>query len=478
MQSDLIIKENELIDPKDYPESEGDIIADFNRRIKRCMGIITALSKEYHTIWIVRISDMAMRLYRTTGENTSRAVVELGLKYQKYDKYIKEYIDRYVVSRNETMLDEVGPEAVLSHINDGSLYTVDYMRMADGGEITYHQMAFALSGAPGEAESFVFAYKDVDSTIKKHIADKRYLRDQLDMVQTLSRDYYNVFRIDPITGNVIIIKLDGYVTKGMEGPGAKIYPYPVLCKQYIKDRAYEEDQPWLYDAMSLETVKEKLKTQDEYVSIYRGVDKGEIHYYQFTYVNINPNNPESGILAGFKNADDIVESARERESLQIQAKTDIMSGLLNRGTGEKMVIEAIEEKKDGMLCIMDIDKFKGINDRYGHLAGDKVICGIADILNEVFKGNSVVFRLGGDEYAVYAMNVGDETTGARLIKDVFARIKEVDIPEIGDLNVYISVGAVMVKTDESTEFENWYKKADTGVYESKKQNGSALTFME
>ena len=477
MKSDLIIKENELIDPKDYPESEGDLIGDFNQRIKRCMGIITALSKEYHTIWIVRISDMAMSLYRTTGENTSRAVVELGLKYQKYDKYIKEYIDRYVVSRNETMLDEVGPETILSHINDGSLYSVDYMRMADDGEITYHQMAFALSGAPGEADSFVFAYKDVDSTIKKHIADKRYLRDQLDMVQTLSRDYYNVFKIDPTTGDVVIIKLDGYVTKGMEGPGAKVYPYPVLCKQYIKDRAYEEDQPWLYDAMSLETIKEKLKTQDEYVSIYRGVDKGEIHYYQFTYVNINPNNSESGILAGFKNADDIVESTRERESLQIQAKMDIMSGLLNRGTGEKMVIEAIKAKKDGMLCILDIDKFKGINDKFGHLAGDRVICGIADILNEVFTGNTVVFRLGGDEYAVYAMNVGDEATGTKLIQEVFDKIKQLQIQEIGDLSIFVSAGAVMVKAADSTEFEEWYKKADTGVYESKKQYGYALTFM-
>ena len=477
MKSDLIIKENELIDPKDYPESEGDLIGDFNQRIKKCMGIITALSKEYHTIWIVRISDMAMSLYRTTGENTSRAVVELGLKYQKYDKYIKEYIDRYVVSRNETMLDEVGPETILSHINDGSLYSVDYMRMADDGEITYHQMAFALSGAPGEADSFVFAYKDVDSTIKKHIADKRYLRDQLDMVQTLSRDYYNVFKIDPTTGDVVIIKLDGYVTKGMEGPGAKAYPYPVLCKQYIKDRAYEEDQPWLYDAMSLETIKEKLKTQDEYVSIYRGVDKGEIHYYQFTYVNINPNNSESGILAGFKNADDIVESTRERESLQIQAKMDIMSGLLNRGTGEKMVIEAIKAKKDGMLCILDIDKFKGINDKFGHLAGDRVICGIADILNEVFTGNTVVFRLGGDEYAVYAMNVGDEPTGTKLIQEVFDKIKQLEIEEIGDLSIFVSAGAVMVKAADSTEFEEWYKKADTGVYESKKQYGYALTFM-
>lgn len=477
MKSDLIIKENELIDPKDYPAEEAELVGDFNDRIKGCMGIITALSKEYHTIWIVRISDLSMRLYRTTGENTSRAVVELGLKYQAYDKYIKEYIERYVVSRTETMIEEVGPEVVLGRIKDGELYTVDYMRMADGGEITYHQMAFALSGDVGEADSFVFAYKDVDATIKKHIADKRYLREQLDIVQTLSRDYYNVFRIDPTSGNVVIIKLDGYVTKGMEGPGEKTYPYSVLCNQYISDRAYEEDQPWLREAMSLEVIKEKLKTQDEYVSIYRGLDKGEIHYYQFTYLNINPNNSDSGILAGFKNADDIVESTRERESLQIQAERDIMSGIYNRGTGERRVIEAIKEKKDGMLCILDIDKFKGINDKYGHLAGDKVIRGIADVLSKVFKDNSIVFRLGGDEYAVYAMNITDEETGTKYINEVFDEIKKFDISEIGELLIFVSAGAYIVKTEEGEDFETCYKKADNGVYESKKQNGYALTFM-
>ncbi|MCR4749110.1 MAG: hypothetical protein K5877_04800 [Lachnospiraceae bacterium] len=54
MQSDLVIKENELIDPSNYPEDQRNLVEDFNSRIRRLMGIITGIGKEYHTIWIFR----------------------------------------------------------------------------------------------------------------------------------------------------------------------------------------------------------------------------------------------------------------------------------------------------------------------------------------------------------------------------------------------------------------------------------------
>ncbi|MCR5303853.1 MAG: GGDEF domain-containing protein, partial [Lachnospiraceae bacterium] len=407
MQSKLIIKENELLDPNDYPEDQRRLVDDFNQRIKRCMGIVTGLGKEYHTIWIVDSITLSMSLYRTTGESTTVGAVELGLRYDNYDRVMSEYVNRYVVDRAESILKDVESGVVLNRIKGGELYTVDYMRMGDDGNITYHQMAFALAGEPGETDSFILAYRDIDKSIRKHIADKRYLREQLDIVETLSRDYYNIFKVNIRTGDVVILKLDGYVTKGMDGPSEKIYPYNVLYKQYVQDRVYVEDQPALLEAMSLETIRKKMQETSEYVSSYRVMDNGEVHYYQFTYVPINPRNPESFILAGFKNVDDIVESARERESLQLLANMDIMTGILNRGSGERKVIDAMANLKGGMLCIMDVDNFKRINDRYGHDVGDKVIRGIADALKTTFRDKDIVFRLGGDECAVFAYDVKD-----------------------------------------------------------------------
>ena len=476
MQSGLVIKENELIDPANYPEDQRKLVDDFNARIRRLTGIITGIGKEYHTIWVINANTKKMYLYRSTGENTNRYAVELGYRFDNYDRFIEEYVDRCVVNSVESIQRDVKLDVVISRIKNGDLFTLDYMRLADDGNMSYHQMAFALAGQPGETENFILAFRDIDKSIRKHISDKRYLREQLDIVETLSRDYYNIFKINPQTGGVVILKLDGYVTKGMEGAGEKVYSYDVLYKQYVKDRVYSEDQEWMYDAISLETIKSKLRDNPEYVSSYRVMDKGEVHYYQFTYILINANIPGSDILAGFKNVDDIVASAKERQNLEILASTDIMTGILNRGSGEQKVIEAMANNQAGMLCILDVDNFKDINDDYGHNVGDKVIRGIADSLKHVFRDEDIIFRLGGDEYALYVMNLNDEETGREMMDRFFKEIAGMDIPELGDNRICVSAGAVFFKDGDKRSFEDLYKLADSGVYESKKFNGSTLKF--
>ena len=476
MQSDIVIKENELIDPSNYPEEQRSLVEDFNARIRRLTGIITGIGKEYHTIWFINATTKKMYLYRSTGENTNRYAVELGFRFDNYDRFIEEYVDRCVVNSIESIQRDVKLDVVFSRIKDGDLFTLDYMRLADDGNMSYHQMAFALAGEPGETDNFILAFRDIDHSIRKHISDKRYLREQLDIVETLSRDYYNIFKINPQTGDVVILKLDGYVTKGMEGAGEKIYPYDVLYKQYVKDRVYSEDQEWMYDAISLETINKKLAENSEYVSSYRVMDNGEVHYYQFTYILINANIPGSDMLAGFKNVDDIVASAKERQNLEILASTDIMTGILNRGSGERRVIDAMANDKTGMLCILDVDKFKNINDEYGHNVGDKVIRGIADVLKLTFRNEDIIFRLGGDEYAAYILNLCDEESGKAIMDRVFMGISKMDIPELGGKKVCVSAGAVFFKEGSKGSFEDLYKLADSGVYKSKKVKGSALSF--
>ncbi|MBQ1880182.1 MAG: GGDEF domain-containing protein, partial [Lachnospiraceae bacterium] len=286
----------------------------------------------------------------------------------------------------------------------------------------------------------------------------------------------NIFKINPRTGDVVILKLDGYVTKGMEGAGEKIYPYDVLYKQYVKDRVYSEDQEWMYDAISLDTVNRKLSDSSEYVSSYRVMDNGEVHYYQFTYILINAKIPNSDMLAAFKNVDDIVASAKERQNLEILASTDIMTGILNRGSGERKVIDAIANNKVGMLCILDVDRFKDTNDDYGHNVGDKVLRGIADVLKLTFRDEDIIFRLGGDEYAVYVMNMCDEESGRAVMDRVFNEIAKLDVPELEKRDICVSAGASFFREGDKRSFDELYKLADNGVYESKKISGSALNF--
>lgn len=476
MSKEVYGEENELLDPSRYPVEQLPLVEDFNKRLKQIMGIVTALGKDYHTIWRINMTDLSMQLYRSTGHKASVRAVELGNELNNYDEFMREYVDRYVVDNSENISRYVASEEILERISTGELYTVDYMRMSDDNELTYHQMAFALAGSPGETDCFILAFKDIDDLIRKHISEQRYLKEQLDIVDALSRDYYNVFKIDINTGFVVILKLDGYVTKGMDKPSDKQYPYEMLYRQYIKDRVYIEDQSAMLDEMSLNTVREILKYQDEYVASYRVLDNGEIHYYQFTYLPINPQNIDSGVLAGFKNVDDIVESAREREALVVMAETDLMTGIYNRGSGEAKVIEALAMHYSGMLCIVDIDEFKSINDTYGHDVGDKVIRGIAGIISGEFRERDIVFRLGGDEFAVFAIGVIDEDTGRGLIDRIFGKIESMDIPEMTGKKVTVSVGAVLSEGVNGSGFDELYKQADSCVYKSKLADGSMVSF--
>ena len=102
---------------------------------------------------------------------------------------------------------------------------------------------------------------------------------------------------------------------------------------------------------------------------------------------------------------DIDTQKREELRLQAQAMQDSMTGLLNRSAfheqAEKLLeLAAQSSGRTPAMLIVDIDKFKQINDNYGHLYGDTVIVSMADALKTVFGDDAVIGRFGGDEFTV------------------------------------------------------------------------------
>lgn len=83
------------------------------------------------------------------------------------------------------------------------------------------------------------------------------------------------------------------------------------------------------------------------------------------------------------------------------AQADFMTGIWNRRHGEKLIEQALRDKVKGMMCIIDCDKFKSINDTYGHAVGDEVIIAIAHTLKNACRKDDIVVRLGGDEFAMF-----------------------------------------------------------------------------
>ncbi len=157
------------------------------------------------------------------------------------------------------------------------------------------------------------------------------------------------------------------------------------------------------------------------------------------------------------------------------AETDRMTGVHNR-SGETKVGKMLAAGRGGLFLLMDVDKFKRVNDTFGHEVGDKVLIAIANAMRASFRKQDVIMRLGGDEFAVYVPGVYDEATAEPIIKRLFDRIYEDSPPELGERKISVSVGATFYRDNDRFSFSDLYKKADAGTYESKAFATSHVTF--
>ena len=140
------------------------------------------------------------------------------------------------------------------------------------------------------------------------------LAERLAIFSALAGDYANVYLIYASIGKVRILKLNGYVTTGLENDEGGAYDYDVVQKQYVSERVHPQDRNAMLDAISLDQVREHLRTASEYSGNYRVLADGEMHYYQYKYLKIDN---ADYIVAGFQNIDDIIaEQQRQREAQQ------------------------------------------------------------------------------------------------------------------------------------------------------------------
>lgn len=188
-------------------------------------------------------------------------------------------------------------------------------------------------------------------------------------------------------------------------------------------------------------------------------------------------NNEDGTINKVVLAIEIIQEEKQREeNLRQLSETDAMTGLKNRGGGEKTIRHLMLGGMPGMFCLMDADKFKSINDNYGHGVGDKVIIAIAEAMKKTFRATDIIMRLGGDEFAMYALGVTDEERGNIVINRLFNEINAINIPELGERKITVSLGAAFFTVEEFLTFDDIYKRADLMTYESKKIQGNCHTF--
>lgn len=160
------------------------------------------------------------------------------------------------------------------------------------------------------------------------------------------------------------------------------------------------------------------------------------------------------------------------------SEMDALTSIYNRGAGEQNIRALLSQRQYGMFCLIDIDEFKMINDECGHICGDAVLKAVAGRLCASFRTGDVVTRIGGDEFAVYALGVKEVAAGAVCIERLFSHIRAIEVEELWDRPVSISLGATFFVPGKDKNFEMLYRESDEALYQAKRGGRSQYFFYE
>ncbi len=170
---------------------------------------------------------------------------------------------------------------------------------------------------------------------------------------------------------------------------------------------------------------------------------------------------------------DISDRRRFENELARVAATDPLTGVWNRRHGQELVTavaaHARRHASPVSLLMLDIDRFKAVNDTYGHLAGDQVLVEIARRLLESLRSTDMVARWGGEEFVIL---LGDCTLEQSLAIAEKIRSRIADSPFADVSSVSVSIGAAELRPDD--DLNSWLARADAALYEAKRAGRNAV----
>ena len=175
----------------------------------------------------------------------------------------------------------------------------------------------------------------------------------------------------------------------------------------------------------------------------------------------------------------IAELEEAKNRYRELARTDMLTHLYNRGATEHRLRQMLQEGEQWQeplaLIMMDIDDFKGINDAFGHDAGDRALQGVAGVLKACTRqGIDVPGRMGGDEFFVVLCNTG-RTRAADIAERIRAGVGELEALPSGQ-HFTTSIGVAFARTGDTPN--SLLKRADNALYAAKRSQGKDNVSLE
>lgn len=246
------------------------------------------------------------------------------------------------------------------------------------------------------------------------------------------------------------------------------YDYDSSVSDYVRKYVYEEDKEQIIRALSLDTVMEKLQTQEDY-SVFITVRQRDgslsykrvIHnYYDDTHQRITTSRLDISAIVNRYEAK--IAEIRQENSI------DALTGVYNRNYYEKNIRGA---SLQGFVAMLDLDNLKLCNDHFGHSAGDSVLKKLAEVIKAELRSGDKLIRFGGDEFLLLAQDCPDDEFEQLLLR-IQTKVSEAAVPGFPGLSLSVSIGGTRVAGSSSSEA---VMRADQMMYMAKAHKNLVIT---
>ena len=176
-----------------------------------------------------------------------------------------------------------------------------------------------------------------------------------------------------------------------------------------------------------------------------------------------------------------IERKKSEMELVLLARTDPLTGLLNRRAFfEQLETSLSQARRSELACavmVFDVDRFKEINDVFGHKTGDDVLIEVTKRLRTQLRESDCIARIGGDEFAILATNLRSASAAMEIAEKVSKAISSIDTLNDMRLDVSISVGISVFPMDDSSA-DVLVSHADLAMYKSKSSKKGSINFFD
>lgn len=233
-------------------------------------------------------------------------------------------------------------------------------------------------------------------------------------------------------------------------------------KAYLFDKVHTDDYAVLQKAL------EHAERHNEHVRFESRFKESDGRRYRWHSIRMRLMKTGDTVL--YVGSDNYIDNRKNKETeLTTKARQDTFTGLLNKVATIESVNTYIRlhPNNDSAMIIFDVDHFKSYNDTLGHLFGDEVIKEVANLLSRSFSHDSIVGRIGGDEFLVFVKNTPDMGELIRRVQSIRRGFSGITLGQKTDVKVTCSIGIALCP-DMGMDFDALFKACDMAMYHVKK----------